>query len=185
MKLQEIISKLKEGTPLSDLIKITPYIPLLAKRAIMNNAASLSTYIDEETNMMKKDILLSELFCTLFVTIETSDVEIENLQDENGEINVETAIEAYESLMESGAYSRISCKLVNNDVDALVDAEMNQRIDNHNSVASVLNRAIGVLIEKIPNEDSIKELITQLPAQLASLGDLSVLTGGKKGKKKV
>jgi hypothetical protein len=183
MKLQEIISNNKSGTLLKELIQITtPYIPLLLKRQIRNTVVTLSTYVDEETNMMRSDKLLMEMYATLMVCLECTDIELDELVNEEGEINIECAIEAYDELIQSGVYSYIMTNIANNDIDALVEIEIQERLDTYNSVASVLNRAISSVMKKLPSEESMKELLTQLPTQLAGLKDLNILgTGGVSG----
>lgn len=179
MKLQEIISKSKE-TPFNELIKVTSYIPLLLKGQIVKNIIALSTVPDQDTGLMKKDFLFQELFTTIFITLELSDVEIENILDESGTIEIDVAIEAYEQLIESGIYNYICNCLINNDINALVDMEVKQKVDLYNSVAAVLQRTITSLVTKIPSEEGVKELMSQLSTQL---GDLNILNPKKSTKK--
>jgi hypothetical protein len=90
MKLKEIIEKLEIGHIIRELIKVEiSHIPLITKRSIMNSVADLSLYINEVSQMMSRDLILQEMFTTLLVLLETTDIELEGLVDENGDVDSE------------------------------------------------------------------------------------------------
>ena len=189
MKIQEIISKINEskksneGTPLSSLIEIKPYLPLLVKREIVKSVCNMCLLFDEDTEMLKCDYILKDLFYVLNVVLECSDIEIDGLfdTDENGEqdINIEVAIEAYDLIMENDIFDFIAVKVGLFDLELMINEEIAQRMEINNSVSNILRKSINTLMEKIPSEDGMKNLMAQLPSQIASLNDLQILGNGK------
>ena len=105
MQIKEVISKYKENinskveNPLS-FINIKSYIPLLAKREIMNVVCNMCLVISDETGLLSCDRIMRDLFLKLNVVLEYADVQMDELFDENGEINLEVALEAYDLIEE-------------------------------------------------------------------------------------
>jgi hypothetical protein len=187
MKLQELISKIQESgesTDLKSLINTKSYLPILTQRAIVKSICDMCLYVDEETDMLQCDYVMKELFYVLNTTLECSDIEIDGIIDENGEIDLETAVEAYDLIIEFGVYEHIRFNSRTPKFRTFLDQEIEQKISTYNSVSNVLRKSINSLMDKIPSEANIKELMEQLPTQLSSLGDLQILGNGKKTRSK-
>lgn len=178
MKFQEIISKLNSKEDISGLITITPYIPFLVKRQIRNTVANLSTYIDEESSMLRSDSMLKDMYLALMICLETTNLEIDDLVDDEYQINVEVAIESYDNLIQSGLYELIRKEINMYELECDISDEIEERMSVHNSVASVLNRAIQTVLKKLPSEEGMKEVLAQLPNQIAGLKDLNIFGTG-------
>jgi hypothetical protein len=192
MEIQEVILKVKEmtdskqgsndGNSLSSIIKIKPYLPLMIKREIIKSVTNMSLYVDDETEMLKCDDTLRELFYVLSVVLELTDIEIDDLYEEDV-INVEKAIETYDLIVSNGIFEYVLDQTPTWDLDNMIDREIKQQIKIYNSTANVLRKSINSLLSKIPNELDMKTLMEQLPAQLESLSELEILGGvGKKSK---
>ena len=67
----------------------------------------------------------------------------------------------------------------------MVDHEIDEKISNYNSSGAVLQRIFEYIIEKIPDENSIKNMIQELPLELEGLKNLEMfnLPTTKKPKK--
>lgn len=127
---------------------------------------------------------MQELFTTLFVTLELSDLEIEGLFDSEGLVNIEVALESYDLLMALGIYHHICQQLSNNDIDLLITYEVQQRMELYNSVAAVLSRTLQSVISLLPSENKLMDAMKELPTMLSGLGNLEILgTKPKKAKK--
>jgi hypothetical protein len=181
MKLNEIITSLKSETPLpfSDLFQINvKYMPILVKRQMVRDITNFSVYLDEETKLMRRDNILVKILTTLFLTLQFTDIEIDELFDENGDINIELAVSAYDDLMETAIYAEI-CKHIDDviyDIDCLVECELNEKINNYNSSGGVLQRIFEYIMEKVPDADSIKNMIQEIPLELEGLKNLEMFT---------
>ena len=181
MKLKEIIEKLEIGHIIRELIKVeVSHIPLITKRSIMNSVADLSLYINEESQMMSRDLILQEMFTTLLVLLETTDIELEGLVDENGDVDVEAALNIYDDIMKHGIYHFVCENVTNNDLEYLIESEIDQRITTHNSIASVLARTLQSLTSLLPSETKLMDAMKELPGML---GNLQILGGEKKPRK--
>ncbi len=181
MKLNEIITSLRSETPLpfSDLFQINvKNMPILVKRQMVRDVTNLSVYLDEETKLMRRDNFLVKILTTLFLTMQFTDIEIDELIDETGDINIELAVSAYDDLMETEIYAEILKQIddIVYDIDFLVDCEINEKINNYNSSGGVLQRIFEYIMEKVPDADSIKNMIQEIPLELEGLKNLEMFT---------
>jgi hypothetical protein len=178
MKLSEIIERKNKGENLSDLVAIKPYIPLILKRSMVKSITGYSLTYDEN-GIVSSDAIMQELFTVLNIVLEVADIEIDGLFDEiekedgiiHYEINLGVALEAYDTLMQSGIYKYIDENLASNckDISSLVDLEIANHISVNNSVGAVLTRALQTIINMIPSEQKIGEMMSSLPVMLDGL----------------
>jgi hypothetical protein len=180
MELKQIISQLEEGKSFPDLIKVDEYIPFSIKRVLTDDVVGLCIYKDEETDLLVNDILFKDLLTVIMKTLQLTDVEIENMTDENGELNIDVVIEAYDSLMELGIYEYIKSQLKNDDIDAIIEYKIKQRLETYNSVGNVIKSIVNELVSKIPSQEEIGNLMTSLPFQLEDLKNLKILNPSNK-----
>jgi len=195
MKLKSIISKInKNEDGALDKIKVTKYIPFSTKRAIVKNVTALSTYMDGDivsedaseiiirgTGMMKNDVILEELLIFAYKIAFLTDITVDGLLDEDMVVDIEIAEQAYDSMVEREIYDYINEQFVNDDIWELVRYEVSQELEINNSVANVLKTTIEELVAKLPTQEEIGQLMTQIPSQLDGLKNLNIL--GNKSQK--
>ena len=70
---------------------------------------------------------------------------------------------------------------MNDDIWELVRYEVSQELEINNSVANVLKTTIEDLVAKLPTQEEIGQLMTQIPSQLDGLKNLNIL--GNKSQK--
>lgn len=195
MKLKSIISKLKKGeTEVLDKIKVTKYIPFATKRAIVKNVALQVTYKDENifdtesneliakgTEMLVHDLLLQELLTFSYKIAYLTDITVDGLIDEDNIINIEIAEKAYDDVCSCvmdeylNLYQFINTKFTNDDIESIISHEVKQELERNNSTANVLKNVVEDLVSKLPTQEEIGNLMTQIPNQLESLKDLKIL----------
>ncbi len=175
MELKQIIAELKEGKFFTDLIKVDEYIQFTTKRVLTDDVIGLCLYKDEETDLLVNDILFKDLLTVIMKTLQLTDIEIDNITDENGELNIDVVIEAYDNLMELGIYEYIKSQFKNDDIDAIIEYKIKQRLEIHNSVGNVIKSIVNELVSRIPSQEDIGNLMTSLPSQLEDLKNLKIL----------
>jgi hypothetical protein len=186
MNIKEIVKNLKDNqAKIADMVKVEKtYIPLILKRSLVNNVCNMSLLLDDETKMLTNDLIMQELFTTLFLSLELSDLEIENLFDVDSNLDIQIALESYDMLMEYGIYNYICQQLSNNDIEALITFEIENRLETYNSVAAVLSRTLQSVVNMLPSEAKLIDIMKDLPSILSGLGKLEVLGEGKPKKTK-
>jgi hypothetical protein len=202
MKLQEIILKAKENTEnkenkkdFSTLINVESYVPLLTKRQIVKFVTNHCLLFDEETGLIENDIILQELTTYIAQALYCTDIDLDELFDEvendDGEIvynlNLGNALEAYDLMKKEKIDEYIHKKITNDyegydDTCDLIVSEIQQQLSVKNSVSAVLSKAINKLIVKIPEVSEMREVLKELPTQIASLGLLAEPKKVKKNK---
>jgi hypothetical protein len=153
------------------------YIPLQLKRQIVKNIVDFSLYTDEETQLLKHDLMLQDLMTILHLVIECTDVQIDDLFTEEKKLNTEVAVEAYDKLIQFGIYKYIEDRLENNDINVLVDYEIQQQLSVVNSVSHIVLKSFEKLFSIIPSQDKIQDLINTLPQTVSQLNGLQFLGG--------
>ena len=160
---------------LESYIKIEKtYIPIQIKRQMVKNIVNFSLYTDEETKLLKHDIILQDLMTVLHIITECTDIQIENLLNE-GELNIDVAVKAYDRVLQLGIYKYIEERLENNDIIQLVNYEIQQQLSVVNSVSHVVLKSLEKLFSIIPSQDKIQELISTLPQSISQLNGLQIL----------
>ena len=188
MKLKSILDKLKKGEgEVLEKIKITKYIPFSTKRAITKNVAMQVTFKDEDvyddegelftkgTEQLVHDVIYQDLLTFAYKIAFLTDIEIEGLIDEDNIINFIVAEEAHNQMGEVGIYDYINEQFINDDIDEIITYEVNQELQRNNSTANILKIIIEDLVSKIPTQEDIGNLMTQIPSQLEGLKDLKFL----------
>jgi hypothetical protein len=153
------------------------YIPLQLKRQIVKNIVDFSLYTDEETQLLKHDLMLQDLMTILHIVIECTDVQIDDLFTEEKKLNTEVAVEAYDKLIQFGIYKYIEDRLENNDITVLVDYEIQQQLSVVNSVSHIVLKSFEKLFSIIPSQEKIQDLINTLPQTVSQLNGLQFLGG--------
>ncbi|HHX66638.1 MAG TPA: hypothetical protein GX708_01095 [Gallicola sp.] len=147
---EEIKSKLDIGETLEGCgIETLPYLPIAQKRLICENI--VENCIEEIDGMkfadpIKKDIAINISLIRFYTNI---DADLDDL--------CEYGIMDYIINKISKEYWYI-CDIV----EQLIENELNV----HNSLVGMLNRKITELIERIPKEDAIKQIVDNLPEMI-------------------
>jgi hypothetical protein len=162
------------------------YIPLQLKRQIVKNIVDFSLYTDEETQLLKHDLMLQDLMTILHLVIECTDVQIDDLfteeqedqeEKEEKKLNTEVAVDAYDKLIQFGIYKYIEDRLENNDITVLVNYEIQQQLSVVNSVSHIVLKSFEKLFSIIPSQEKIQDLINTLPQTVSQLNGLQFLGG--------
>jgi hypothetical protein len=188
MKLKSILSKIKKGEgEVLEKIKVEKYIPFSIKRAIVKNVAMQVTYKDEDlyteegelllegTEQLIHDLMLQELLTFAYKVSYLTDVVIDGLLDENGIVNIKITEKAYDAMCKAGVYWYINNQFINDDIDSLVNYEVKQELERNNSTANILKILIEDLVSKLPSQEDIGNLMTEIPNQLDGLKNLKIL----------
>lgn len=182
MELKKIVESLQEGKKLEELVNITyKHIPLILQRQIVKNISSFTLILDEETGFTKRDLIMQELMTVLSIALECSDLEIEGLTDEDGDIDISVALESYDEIVKYGIYDYIEPK-IESQIHYLINEEIRQHIEIYNSTANVLSQTIKNISDKIPNQETIMTMMQQLPQQMSDVQNLTHLKGESKPK---
>ena len=181
MKLKTLVNKIKKDEKLEDLIKVQEFIKFITKRNICDNVSSLCIFLDDETKLMKRDIMFQELLTKVFKIMHLTDIElptfvIESEDDNNGDLDLEVLTELYDTLNEYGIIEFVECKLANDDIDWTIDKIVSQDIETYNSSS----RIISDLISNLPSMEDIGNLMTTLPNQLKDIQNLEILKPSNK-----
>jgi len=204
MKLKSIISKLKKGEEGTlEKIKIKSYIPFSTKRAIVKNVALQTTYRDESiyseegellvqgTEQLVWDSMLQDLLIFAYKVAYLTDITIDGLIDEDNIVDIQVAEKAYDEMCGyqldecSDLYQYINSQLTNDDIEFIIDNEVGQELDRNNSTANILKIIIEDLVSKLPSQEDIGNLMTQIPNQLEGLKDLKILNNNSKKDDKI
>jgi len=162
------------------------YLSFLEKRNLVKSIVSYSL-VEDENGILTRDRFLQELVTVLFCEVLINEKEIEGLFDEDGSLNVEVAIAEYDKIMEARGneyYDEMEW-----DVGSDVEIECQDRLEAHNSIPSLFNKALLKLIEKIPDETKITDLLKSLPELMkglnpSTLGLIGNVLGGELSGKK-
>ena len=194
MKLKSILDKLKKGEgEVLEKIKIAKYIPFSTKRAITKNVTMQVTFKDEDvyddegnlyskgTEQLVHDKIYEELLTFAYKIAFLTDIKIDGLIDEDNIVDVTVAEKAYDEIhsqslgIYDNLYVYINEQFVNDNIEELITYEVNQELKRNNSTANILKIIIEDLVSKIPSQEDIGNLMTQIPSQLEGLKDLKFL----------
>jgi hypothetical protein len=162
------------------------YLSFLEKRNLVKSIVSYSL-VEDENGILTRDRFLQELVTVLFCEVLINEKEIEGLFDEDGSLNIEVAIAEYDKLRQSDDFDGWSH--TDGEVRNLINQEINDRLEANNSIPSLFNKALLKLIEKIPDETKITDLLKSLPELMkglnpSTLGLIGNVLGGELSGKK-
>ena len=153
IKVTEIIKKIKNGNDNAfDGIQIKDYLPISTKRLICEEIAKNS--IIEQDGMKIKDSIAYEIAFDLVIVSFYTNVDIDENYDEACEYKIIDYIKDNMNQNEREFISEHSYYMIQNE------------INNHNSIAGVINRNLQKLIDKVPDDKQIKKLVTDIPKQI-------------------
>ena len=147
IQVSEIIEKLQNGETLDHCgIEVVPYLPIATKKQIIDQIV-LNSIIEVDgmkvLDPINKYIALNVSMITFYSNIDGD----------------------FDDMCEYGIIEYVKDKIKNEYYficDMLGDT-IQTEIETHNSLVGMLNRNITTLVAKIPTEDAIKSLVTELP----------------------
>jgi len=178
MKFNEIKEQVQSGVNVSDLIIKFEYVTLASQKSMVDSIKGIC--IKQEYGFSKIDYAIKNLFELLHVISNFTDIELENLYNDNDNIDSTIAIDIYDFCKKHKVYDFILKNINSNDFFTLLNNEIEQEIEISNSVASVLNQTINGITAKIPSAEGIGEIMKEMPNIFASLNKPKVTTPRKK-----
>lgn len=144
-----------------DQIEIKQYIPFIQKQLLVNQIVNMC--LEEDHNGLLK--------CNFFNKKLALDSEVVIMYT-NLEFNEENFLEQYDFLVESKLMDYIIGEIDGVEYDTIIDAvfyEIEERQKLGNSIEGVLANKLTVLLNKIPDEKSIKALVKSLVKEVNKL----------------
>jgi len=166
MKFNELKEQIQLGVEVSELINFE-FVSLMSQKIMVDNIKSIC--LKEDINgLLKVDYIFKRLFKLLYVVVNYTDIEIEDLYDEEYNLNSDLAFEVYDLFILNKLDEFIFSKTICIDFIVLLEEEINQEININNSVSFVLAKVLNNIAEKLPSENSMKSMMSDLPSLLSS-----------------
>ena len=166
MKFNELKEQIKSGVNLSELINFE-YVPIMSQKLMIDNIKSICLK-EDNNSLLNIDYVFKNLFTLLYVSVNFTNIEFDELYDEEYNINTELAFEIYDlfkkNKLDKFIFNQDDCK----DFVEILENEIEQEINIRNSVSSVLSQVLNSVASKLPSENSVNSLIGDLPALLNS-----------------
>lgn len=163
MNFKEFKEQIQLGIKISELIKFK-YVPLMSQQIMIENIKSIC--LKEDNNLKKIDYMFKDLFTLLYVSVNYTDLEFDNLYDDEYNINFNIALDIYDYFKElkidKYIYNQSDCQ----DFIRLLDKEIEQEINIKNSVSFVLAEVLNNIVNKLPSENTINSIMKDIPALL-------------------
>jgi len=168
MKFDELAKQIELGIDPRKLIEFK-YVNLVDQRRIINEIKSACLIVDDNSKLTKIDFVLKDLFTLLYITMNYTNIEIKELLFIDENINTRFALEIYDLLrkynIDEFIYSESNCK----HLLEMLEKEIEQEINIYNSVALVIKNILNDIISKLPSEDNIKVLMSEIPTLMNSM----------------
>lgn len=177
MNFNEIKEQVQSGAKLLDIIEFN-YVTLASQKSMVDSIKGIC--IKQEYGFSKIDYAIKNLFELLHVVANFTNIELENLYNDNDNIDSTIAIDIYDFCKENKIYDFILKNINADDFFTLLENEIRQEIEVSNSVASVLNQALNGITSKIPSAEGIGEIMKDMPNILAGLNKPKATTPRKK-----
>lgn len=159
MKFQEFKEKILTGENIKYWIKLKP-VSLLIKNSIAKDIVNICLETDIN-GLVKVDFMLKELFVFLYSIANYIDLDISDVYKEDGSIDIEKAIEIYDFFVEKQLIDLIY--EYSKDLIVIVEEMIIQEKEINNSVSGVISGFLTKVLDKIPSEEGIKSIMSELP----------------------
>ena len=167
MKFNELKEQIQAGVNVYEIVNFN-YVSLVSQQIMVENI-KLICLKEDEHGFLKIDFMLKDLFKLLNILVNYSDIEFEGLYDQEFNINSTFAIEIYDFFKKNNLdkfiYVESDCK----DFITLLENEIKQDISIHNSISFVLSKNLNTIASKLPDQNSMKDLLGNIPTLLSSL----------------
>lgn len=165
IRLEDIIEELNNGKGLSELdIEISKYLDITMKDIIINgfkeNDIKVDGIIDNSLEVSEDGVyyinnINFEMFKVVTIVMHYTNIDLsssEVFKNDN----------KYDLLVEYGIYAWIRDNIPYRELellDNLINSELSERIKTLNSTEAILSRSLKTLLEKIPSERKIKNML--------------------------
>ena len=167
MKFDELVKQIQLGIEPKKLLEFK-YVNLIEQRRILNEVKS-ACLIADNNGFLKVDFILKDLFTLLYIVMNYSNIEIKELLFNDENINTRYALEIYDLFkkynLDEFIYTESSCK----HLLEILDKETKQELDINNSIALVIKNTLSDMIGKLPSENNIKALMSEIPTIMSSI----------------
>jgi len=154
MLISELKEQIETGKIIDELIEIKQYLPIVEKHLIATKIID-SSIIENKNGLSQIDFFYKKITTDVSLIMNYSNLEF---SDE--------LINDYDYLSENGFIKKIIDKIPKTEVyfiDELVENELDQMIKIENSLENILANKLQVLIDKIPDQKSIKKILNDIP----------------------
>lgn len=153
-------------------IKIKKYIPFVEKQVLVQRVVDLCLDFDQDTNMVKVNFFNKKLSIDSQIILMYTDLEFAE----------EDFIKQYDFLVENNYFDYIFSQINSSELDMIYEAvehEIEQAIQLNNSIEGILAKGINKIVEKLPNEKSIKKILNDIPKSVNKIKpeNLEILKG--------
>lgn len=157
MLINEFKKELESGKFSKDIIEIKQFLPSIEKKMLVDTIIEGCIEVDEN-NLMQINYFNKKLFEDLSLIVNYTNLE---LSDES--------INDYDFLVENGYARWIIEEIPDSEkefIDNLLHYELEQKVEQNNSLTNVVAKALNKLVDKIPDEKSIKKMISNIPKSI-------------------
>jgi len=185
MKFTALKEKIQSGEKvnLTEIIKFN-YVPLVSQQNMVDNIIAISVNKDEN-GFAKIDYTLKNLFETLYVLVNYTDIEFNGLYDTENNIDSYLAVEFYDFCKENKIYEFVQLNYDFSDFSQILENEIKQEIEISNGVASILSQVLNKIALKLPAQGELGDVMKQLPNIIASFNKPTPKPKSTPRKKKV
>jgi len=167
MKFIELKEKVQSGENISNLITLS-YVSLVSKKNMVDNIVKICLNRDEN-NFLKIDYIIKNLFESLYILVNYTNIEFEGLYDAENNIDSVLAIEFYDFCKQNKIIDYVLKNSECNEFITLLENEISQEIELNNSVASILSKTLNSISLKLPAQGELGSIMKELPNILSSL----------------
>lgn len=167
MEYNELKKQVFSGANLSELINFNKYVSLVSKKNMVDNIMAICI-INDSDGFLRIDYTLKNLFKSLYILVNYTDIELDGLYDTENNINSLLAIEFYDFCQQYKVYDYVLKNCECGDFDSFLEEEIAQKIEIENSVAFVLSKVLNNISNKLPSQGELSGVMKELPNILAS-----------------
>lgn len=167
MEFNELKSQIELGVDPKKLFEFKN-VGLIEQKKIINMVKS-ACLIETDNGFTKVDFVLKDMFTLLYIVINYTNIEIEESLYINDNINTVFAIEIFDLFkkhkLDEFIYIESGCDYLIH----ILDKEIEQELNINNSVSFIVKKTLDGLISKLPSEENIKGLMSEIPKLLNSV----------------
>lgn len=170
MLVSEFKEQFKKVGSVGELIEIKQYLPIVEKHLIATKIID-SCIIENKNGLSQIDYFYKKITTDVSLIVNYTNLEF---SDE--------LINDYDYLSENGFIKQIIDKIPKTEIyfiDELVENELDQIVRIENSLENILASKLQMLINKIPDEKTIKKILNDIPKSVNKIKpeNLEILKG--------
>lgn len=156
MLVSELKQKLEDNLTFTDLwIEIKHYLPFIEKKILIENIVDGSIEYDEN-GLAKCNLFIKELNEKIGIIVNYTNIEIDS----------ENTVRDFDVMCELGIIDYVLNNMNKNEkyfIEDMICEGIDQKVRLENSVEGILSKGINKIVEKLPNEKSIKKILNDIP----------------------